>query len=60
MIVTHGTDTMAYTSAAVTFYAAEPAQAGRLFTGSQIPLSSPLSDGRANLATAFAAVEHMV
>lgn len=59
VIVTHGTDTMAYTSAAVTFMLRN-LHKPVVFTGSQIPLSSPLSDGRANLATAFAAVEHGV
>lgn len=56
IVVTHGTDTMAYTSAAVTFMLRN-LHKSVVFTGSQIPLASPLSDGRTNLATAFAAVE---
>ena len=51
IVVTHGTDTMAYTSAAVTFMLRN-LHKSVVFTGSQIPLASPLSDGRTNLATA--------
>lgn len=59
VVITHGTDTMAYTSAAVTFMLRN-LHKSVVFTGSQIPLGSALSDGRANLATAFAAVEQEI
>jgi len=56
IIITHGTDTMAYTSSAVSF------MLGRIdrsvvFTGAQLPIENPLSDARTNLYTAIAAVE---
>ena len=53
IVVSHGTDTMAYTASAVTFMLpgiAIPV----VFTGSQVPLSDRLSDGPDNLRTAFA------
>ena len=53
IVVSHGTDTMAYTASAVTFMLPDidlPA----VFTGSQLPLADMLSDGPANLRTAFA------
>ena len=53
VVVSHGTDTMAYTASAVTFmlpYIDMPV----VFTGSQLPLSDMLSDGPDNLRTAFA------
>lgn len=55
-VVVHGTDTMAYSAAAVSY-----AFAGRdkpiVFTGAQRPLSVPNSDGPGNL---LGAIEHLV
>ena len=48
IVVSHGTDTMAYTASAVTF------DLPVVFTGSQLPLADMLSDGPDNLRTAFA------
>ena len=54
VVVTHGTDTMAYTAAALSYMLAG---AGKpvILTGSQLPLRHPLSDARQNLLYAFAA-----
>ena len=53
IVVSHGTDTMAYTASAVTFML--PAiDLPVVFTGSQLPLADMLSDGPDNLRTAFA------
>jgi len=53
VVVSHGTDTMAYTASAVTFML-PGIDRPVVFTGSQVPLSDPLSDGMDNLNTAFA------
>ena len=53
IVVSHGTDTMAYTASAVTFML-PGIQIPVVFTGSQVPLSEELSDGPDNLRTAFA------
>ncbi len=56
IVVTHGTDTMAYTASMVSFmlqYLRKPV----VFTGSQMPIDNPLTDARNNLYTAFAAVD---
>ena len=53
IVISHGTDTMAYTASAVTFMLPgldKPV----VFTGSQLPLTELLSDGPDNLRTAFA------
>ena len=53
IVVSHGTDTMAYTASAVTFMLPNiPIPV--VFTGSQVPLNEALSDGPDNLRTAFA------
>jgi len=52
-IVLHGTDTMAYTASALSFIL-ENLGKQVLVTGSQIPLSQPLSDGVSNLLGALA------
>ena len=53
IVVSHDTDTMAYTASAVTFML--PAiDLPVVFTGSQLPLSDVLSDGPDNLRSAFA------
>ena len=53
IVVSHGTDTMAYTASAVTFML-ENIDRPVVFTGSQLPLGDELSDGPGNLRTAFA------
>ena len=53
IVVSHGTDTMAYTAPAVT-YLLPTIDVPVVFTGSQLPLSDVLSDGPDNLRTAFA------
>ncbi|MGI5893303.1 MAG: asparaginase [Candidatus Merdivicinus sp.] len=56
IIITHGTDTMAYTASMLSFML-ENLQKPVILTGSQLPISSPLSDAIENLTTAFAAAE---
>ena len=53
IVVSHGTDTMAYTASAVTFML-KNIDVPVVFTGSQLPLADMLSDGPDNLRTAFA------
>ena len=53
IVVSHGTDTMAYTASAVSFMLPD-LDVGVVFTGSQLPLTDVLSDGPDNLRTAFA------
>ncbi len=53
IVVSHGTDTMAYTASAVTFMLPN-IDLPVVFTGSQLPLADMLSDGSQNLRTAFA------
>ena len=53
IVVSHGTDTMAYTASAVTFML-PGIDIPVVFTGSQLPLTDILSDGPDNLRTAFA------
>ena len=53
IVVSHGTDTMAYTASAVTFML-PGIGLPVVFTGSQLPLQDVLSDGPDNLRTAFA------
>ena len=53
IVVSHGTDTMAYTASAVTFMLPDIDRCV-VFTGSQLPLADVLSDGPDNLRTAFA------
>lgn len=59
IVITHGTDTMAYTASMLTFML-QNLDKPVVFTGSQIPIESPLSDAQSNLATAFAAIDHDV
>lgn len=57
-VIVHGTDTMAYTSSALSFMLynfAKPV----VITGSQIPLCNPNSDGVSNLAGSFQAIRMM-
>ena len=53
IVVSHGTDTMAYSASAVTFMLPD-IDVPVVFTGSQLPLTDMLSDGPDNLRTAFA------
>ena len=53
IVVSHGTDTMAYTASAMTFMLPD-IDLPVVFTGSQLPLRDMLSDGPDNLRTAFA------
>ena len=53
IVISHGTDTMAYTASAVTFML-PGVQVPVVFTGSQVPLADVLSDGPDNLRSAFA------
>ena len=53
IVISHGTDTMAYTASAVT-YMLPGIDLPVVFTGSQLPLADVLSDGPDNLRTAFA------
>ncbi len=59
IVITHGTDTMAYTASMLTFMLQNPCKP-IVLTGSQIPIGLPLSDARSNLATALAAIDHEV
>lgn len=54
VVITHGTDTMAYTASALSFMLAGVPKPV-ILTGSQLPLAHPLSDARGNLLHAFAA-----
>ena len=53
IVISHGTDTMAYTASALT-YMLPNIDLPVVFTGSQLPLADMLSDGPDNLRTAFA------
>lgn len=59
VIITHGTDTMAYTASMLSFMLRDPDKP-IVLTGSQIPAGRTLSDAGSNLATALAAVDHGV
>ena len=56
IVVTHGTDTMAYTASVLSFML-QNLQKPVVLTGSQLPVGTPLSDARSNLATALDAVD---
>ena len=53
IVITHGTDTMAYT-ASVLSYMLLGIPISVVLTGAQLPIEHPLSDGPDNLRTAFA------
>ena len=53
IVITHGTDTMAYTASMLTFML-PGIDRPVVLTGSQLPISHPLSDAQANLQCAFA------
>lgn len=52
IVVTHGTDTMAYTTSMLCYMIQNPS-IPIVFTGSQLPISHPLTDGISNLHYAF-------
>ena len=54
VVVTHGTDTMAYTASALSFMLAGVGKPV-ILTGSQLPLAHPLTDARSNLLHAITA-----
>lgn len=54
IVLTHGTDTMAYTASAISFMLSN-IEIPVMITGSQLPLLHPLSDGMDNIRLAFAA-----
>ena len=56
IVITHGTDTMAYTASVLT-YILQGINKPVILTGSQLPLIHPMSDAPANLSLALAAVE---
>lgn len=51
-VITHGTNTLGYTSAALSFAIANPAKP-IIITGSQVPLGMPGSDAQSNLENAI-------
>ena len=53
IILTHGTDTMAYTASMISFMVQHP-NIPIVFTGSQLPIEHPLTDAIDNLRCAFA------
>jgi L-asparaginase len=55
IVITHGTDTMAYTASMLSFMLRN-LKKPVVLTGSQMPIHHPLSDARYNLYTAFEAV----
>jgi L-asparaginase len=56
IVITHGTDTMAYTASMVSFML-RGLKKPVVFTGSQMPIDNLLTDARNNLYTAFEAVQ---
>lgn len=56
IVLTHGTDTMAYTASALSFMI-QGLPIPVILTGSQLPLTHPLSDGVDNIRVAFAAAQ---
>ena len=54
VVITHGTDTMGYTAAALSFMLLGQ-EKPVILTGSQLPLGAPLSDAETNLSCAIAA-----
>lgn len=59
VVITHGTDTMAYTAAALT-YMLRNLSKPVILTGSQLPMSAPLSDAPGNLSLAVEACRQKV
>lgn len=59
IIVTHGTDTMAYTASMISFMVQNP-NIPIVFTGSQLPIQHPLTDAIDNLRCAFAMAKSQI
>lgn len=59
IIITHGTDTMAYTASMISFMVQNPS-IPIVFTGSQLPIQHPLTDAIDNLRAAYAMAESNV
>lgn len=57
VLITHGTDTMAYTASALSFML-QNLNKSVVLTGSQLPIEHPLSDAKLNIQTALLAIEH--
>ncbi len=57
VVITHGTDTMAYTASALSFML-QGIQKPVVLTGSQLPLQYPFSDAPINLEEAFSVAAH--
>lgn len=53
IVISHGTDTMAYTASVLTYMVAN-VPVPVVLTGAQLPIEHPLTDGIDNLRTAFA------
>ena len=58
IVITHGTDTMAYTASMLTFLL-QNLPLPVVLTGAQWPIVRPDSDGRANLGHAILAAQHL-
>lgn len=56
IVITHGTDTMAYTASVLSFML-QGIEVPVVLTGSQLPIEHPLSDGQENLRLALAMAE---
>ena len=56
IVVTHGTDTMAYTASMLSFML-QNLKVPVVLTGSQMPIDNMLTDARNNLYAAFAAID---
>ena len=56
IVITHGTDTMAYTASMLS-YMLQNLKRPVVITGSQMPIDNPLTDARNNLYTAFSAID---
>lgn len=56
ILITHGTDTMAYTASALGFML-QNLDKSIVLTGSQVPIGKPLTDAGTNLYTAVSAIE---
>lgn len=56
-LVTHGTDTMHYSGAAVSLMTGPGLQYSIVYTGAQKPITAPLSDGRVNIRNALFTLE---
>ena len=52
IVITHGTDTMAYTSSMISFMVQNP-KIPVVFTGSQLPIDNEMTDAISNLRSAF-------